>query len=66
MTHQVSMLVEIPESLYFALQTYLDKSPEWDQDRSMAAALSLFLMQNGNDGNATRVYLNTLFSSEAA
>jgi hypothetical protein len=61
----ISLQIEIPENLYDSLQTYLGKSPEWDQDRAMAAALSLFLMQNGNDGNAARVYLNTLFSEAA-
>ena len=62
---QISIVTEIPESLHGSLKTYLDRHPEWDQDRAMAAALSLFLMQNNSDGNAARVYLNTLFSEAA-
>jgi Protein of unknown function (DUF2811) len=62
MNSTVCLLTELPESLHGALKTYLDRHPEWDQDRAIAAALSLFLMQNNNDGNAARVYLNTLFS----
>jgi hypothetical protein len=62
---QISIVTEIPEALHSSLSVYLDRHPEWDQDRAMAAALSLFLMQNNSDGNAARVYLNTLFSEAA-
>ena len=55
MNSNVCLLTELPESLHGALKTYLDRHPEWDQDRAIAAALSLFLMQNNNDGNAARV-----------
>jgi Protein of unknown function (DUF2811) len=65
MNSTVCLLTEMPESLHGALKTYLDRHPEWDQDRAIAAALSLFLMQNNNDGNAARVYLNTLFTEAA-
>jgi hypothetical protein len=65
MNSNVCLLTELPESLHGALKTYLDRHPEWDQDRTIAAALSLFLMQNSNDGNAARVYLNTLFTEAA-
>ena len=65
MFESISIVTEIPESLHGSLRTYLDRHPEWDQDRAMAAALSLFLMQNGSDGNAARVYLNTLFAEAA-
>jgi hypothetical protein len=61
MNSTVSLLAELPESLHTALKRYLDGHPEWDQDRAITAALSLFLMQNGNESNAARVYLDTLF-----
>lgn len=59
----VSILAEIPEALHETLQSYLESHPDWDQDRVFAAALSLFLIQNGNsDRRAARVYLDTLFN----
>ena len=66
----VSILAEIPEELHQSLKGYLEKHPDWDQDRLFSAALSLFLLQNGNSDspeasrnyhNAARVYLDTLF-----
>ncbi|HEY9884231.1 MAG TPA: DUF2811 domain-containing protein [Thermosynechococcaceae cyanobacterium] len=59
----VSILAEIPEELHNALTLYLETHPDWDQDRVFAAALSLFLLQNGEcDRRAARVYLDTLFN----
>ena len=70
MNGTVSILAEIPEELHESLKCYLENHPSWDQDRVFAAALSLFLLQNGNS-KATevsqnyracaRVYLETLF-----
>lgn len=58
----VSILAEIPEELHIALTLYLETHPHWDQDRVFAAALSLFLLQNGEcDRRAARVYLDALF-----
>jgi hypothetical protein len=58
----VSILAEIPEGLHEALASYLDSHPDWDQDRVFTAALSLFLLQNGDcDRRAARVYLDSLF-----
>jgi len=63
----VSILADIPEELYESLKSYLETHPEWDQDRIFAAALSLFLLQNGDsDRRAARVYLDTLFQKQAA
>lgn len=70
MNTSVSILAEIPEELHESLTNYLESHPTWDQDRVIAAALSLFLLQN--EGNQThqfsqsyracaRVYLETLF-----
>jgi predicted TPR repeat methyltransferase len=63
MSPTVSILAEIPEELHQTLRGYLETHPDWDQDRVFAAALSLFLMQNGDsDRRAARVYLDTLFN----
>lgn len=70
MNTPISILAEIPEELHRSLQNYLDNHPTWDQDRVFAAALSLFLLQNGenkideesrNYKTCARVYLETLF-----
>ncbi len=63
----VSILAEIPEELHETLKGYLDRHPDWDQDRVFTAALSLFLLQNGDtDRRAARIYLNSLFQGGAA
>jgi hypothetical protein len=62
MNTTVSILAEIPEELHMALTRYLETHPDWDQDRVFAAALSLFLLQNGDcDRQAARVYLDSVF-----
>ena len=62
MNASVSILTEIPEQLHESLKNYLESHPTWDQDRVFTAALSLFLLQNGNgDRRAARVYLESLF-----
>jgi predicted TPR repeat methyltransferase len=62
MNTTVSILAEIPEELHLTLTQYLETHAEWDQDRVFAAALSLFLLQNGEcDRQAALVYLDTLF-----
>lgn len=61
----VSILAEIPEDLHESLKGFLAHHPAWDQDRLYAAALSLFLLQNGHkegDRTPSRVYLDTLFN----
>ena len=44
----VSILAEIPEDLHESLKGFLETHSAWDQDRVYAAALSLFLLQNGH------------------
>ncbi len=62
MSTNVSILAEIPEELHNTLRGYLSSHPDWDQDRVFTAALSLFLLQNGDtDRAAARIYLNSLF-----
>ncbi|MGB3532727.1 MAG: DUF2811 domain-containing protein [Microcoleaceae cyanobacterium] len=72
MNTSVSILTEIPEVLHESLQGYLDTHPDWDQDRVLTAALSLFLLQNETSQTpsalqscreAARIYLETLFQS---
>lgn len=72
MNATISILTEIPEELHESLKGYLETHPTWDQDRVFAAALSLFLLQNGNTGKSqtsssyracARVYLETLFTN---
>lgn len=59
----VNILAEIPEELHESLKGYLENHPTWDQDRVFSAALSLFLLQNGDNNRQTsRVYLDTLFN----
>lgn len=70
-TPKVSLMAEVPEDLYNALQVYLDGNPAWNQHRVFCAALSLFLMQsNQGDGqkstakghrDVNRIYLDALF-----
>lgn len=61
-TTTVSILAEIPEELHAALMRYVETHADWDQDRVFTAALSLFLLQNGDcDRRAARVYLDSLF-----
>ena len=65
----VSLLAEIPQELHESLKSYLDAHPSWDQDRVFAAALSLFLLQDGNQNafgspsyrKCSRVYLESVF-----
>ncbi len=62
MNATVNILTEIPETLHESLANYLEAHPDWDHTRVLTAALSLFLLQNGNsDRRAARVYLETLF-----
>ena len=62
MNATVSIFTEIPETLHESLKNYLETHPDWDQNRVLTAALSLFLLQNGErDRRAARVYLETLF-----
>lgn len=62
MNATVSIFTKIPATLDESLKSYLETHPDWDQTRVLTAALSLFLLQNGDsDRRAARVYLETLF-----
>lgn len=68
-TPRVSLMAEVPEELYDALQIYLEGNPAWNQHRVFCAALSLFLMQNSSSQESSpkdrrdvnRIYLDALF-----
>lgn len=63
----VSILAEIPEDLYQSLERYLERYPDWSRERVFSAAISLFLLQNGeSDRRASRCYLDSLFQHSAA
>lgn len=59
----ISVESQIPESLHDSLKRFLDGNPQWDHDRVMTSALSLFLLQNRmtNDKQTARIYLDSLF-----
>ncbi len=63
MNTTVSILAEIPEDLHQALIRYLETHVDWDHDSILAAALSLFLLQTGeeSDRRPGQVYLETLY-----
>jgi hypothetical protein len=68
---KVSLMAEVPEELYNALQVYLDGNPAWNQHRVFCAALSLFFMQDSTydsqrsaakgHRDVNRIYLDALF-----
>ena len=45
-TNTVSVVAEINEDLYYAMQDYLDQHPYWDLSGAFNASLSLFMLQN--------------------
>lgn len=62
MNTTVSVFTEIPETLYECLKDYLQQHPDWDENRVLTAAVSLFLLQNADgDRRVAQVYLETLF-----
>jgi hypothetical protein len=61
----ISLTIEVSEDLHRSLRGFLDTRLDWDQDKAMTAALSLFLTQQAVDSTASRVYMNTMFSEVA-
>ena len=47
MNTTVPILTESPTILQESMNNYLESHPDWDQTRVLTAALSLFLLQNG-------------------
>jgi hypothetical protein len=53
---------QLPAALESEIQAYLAANPQWNEERLITAALSLFLMQSGSRSPVvSRLYLNTLF-----
>jgi len=62
MSATVSISIKIPHTLHEPVKGYLAAHPDWDEERLLAAAVSLFLLQNGDeDRQVSRVYLDTIF-----
>lgn len=59
------MFVEIPETLLEGVRDFLKAHPDWDHERLLTAALSLWLLQNGGDRRAAPIYLDSLFQKES-
>jgi Protein of unknown function (DUF2811) len=59
MTPTIALLAELPETLHTALTHYIESHPDWDQDRAIAAALSLFLMQSAPEQSLSGSYGET-------
>lgn len=53
MTPTISLLAELPETLHCALAQYIDSHPDWDQDRAITVAISLFLNQGPAEESAS-------------
>lgn len=49
----ISSINEIPESLHNDVQAFIESHPQWDNDRVVAAALSLFLLQQVRNEDRT-------------
>ena len=58
----VTLMIPVPEELHQETQRFLDVHPSWSQERFFAAAIALFLMQNGSKNrHVSRLYLDSLF-----
>lgn len=67
MNQTITITADIPEALTNIIAEFLEAHPLWDHDRTMTAALALFLLQNGeNERVASRIYLDTLFNYNPA
>ena len=65
MTPTIALMAELPETLHEELTQYVEKHPDWDQDRAIAAALSLFLRQGPAEGGSNRYLGGYVGSCEA-
>ena len=54
----IALMAELPETLHEELTQYVENHPDWDQDRAIAAALSLFLRQGPAEGVGGRYLSN--------
>ena len=62
---KICLMIEIPEVLHGSVQQFLDARPDWDQERVMQAAVSLFLMQMPETRDrvtASQMYVKSMVS----
>ena len=62
---EITTVVNLAEPIRESVARYLDGHPDWDQDRLINAAVSLFLMQNSTDRRVAKTYLNAIFGEAA-
>ena len=59
----ISFHAEVPASLQFAMNKFIECHPNWDQYRLIQAAMAGFLVQNGiKSRSITRLYISNMFS----
>ncbi len=72
-SNTISVVAEINEDLYDAMQDYLDKHPYWDLSEAFNASLSLFMLQNWRSSQkmkpknycvCSQTYLNSVLSED--
>lgn len=62
---KICLVIEIPEVLHGSVRQFLDARPDWDQERVMQAAVSLFLMQMTEVSDrvtASQMYVKSMVS----
>lgn len=59
----VSMVIEVPESLFEEMTAWMAQFPDWDPVRVSICAYSLFLLQQCEKPSRriSRYYLNSIF-----
>ena len=62
----ISFKSQVPLPLKKAMNTFIERYPNWDQYRLMQAALAGFLIQNGvRSREITRLYVGNMFDSSS-
>tara|TARA_Y100001968_G_scaffold314081_1_gene339019 strand:- start:155 stop:451 length:297 start_codon:yes stop_codon:yes gene_type:complete len=62
----ISLHAQLPSALQESMTKFIEKHPNWDQYRLIQAAISGFLVQNGNESrDITRLYIGNMFGSSS-
>ncbi len=62
----ISFQTQVPLALKKAMNSFIERYPNWDQYRLLQAALAGFLVQNGvNSREITRLYIGNMFDSNS-
>ena len=62
----ISFQARLPVPLKDAMNSFIERYPNWDQYRLIKAALAGFLVQNGVDSRSiTRLYIANMFRSNS-